>query len=125
MMFLTWIGYAYVKDSHVRIDIATGSLPARKQAWLEVFGCIAFALPYLLVALPYAHVFFMTSFFQNEGSPAPNGLPMRWVIKGFLYFGFWSVFFAVISVMCRRIVFLFGEPELAETAMPGGSSRSH
>ena len=82
MLFLTWIGYAYVKDSHVRIDIVTGGLSARKQAWLELFGCIVFALPYLLMALPYAHAFFMTSFFQNEGSPAPNGLPMRWIIKG-------------------------------------------
>ena len=92
--------------------------------WLELFGCIVFALPYLLMALPYAHAFFVTSFLQNEGSPAPNGLGMRWVIKGFLYFGFWSVFFAVVSVMCRRIVFLFGDAELAETAMPGGSTRS-
>ena len=91
MLFLTWIGYVYVKDSHVRIDIVTGDLSARKQAWLELFGCIVFALPYLLVALPYAHDFFMRRLFQNEGSPAPNGLPMRWVIKGFLYFGFWSV----------------------------------
>ena len=32
MLFLTWIGYAYVKDSHVRIDIATGGLSARRQA---------------------------------------------------------------------------------------------
>jgi TRAP-type mannitol/chloroaromatic compound transport system permease small subunit len=47
MLFLTWIGYVYVKDNHVRIDIATGGLSARKQAWLEVFGCIVFALPYL------------------------------------------------------------------------------
>jgi TRAP-type mannitol/chloroaromatic compound transport system permease small subunit len=124
MLFLTWIGYAYVKDSHVRIDIVTGGLSARKQAWLELLGCIVFALPYLVMAIPYAHAFFMTSLYQNEGSSAPNGLAMRWIIKGFLYFGFWSVLFAVVSVMCRRIVFLFGGPELAETAMPGGSSRS-
>ena len=82
-------------------------------------------LPYLLVALPFAHAFFLDSFFQNEGSPAPNGLPMRWVIKGFLYFAFWSVFFAVISVLCRRIVFLFGAPELAERRCPGGSTQTH
>jgi TRAP-type mannitol/chloroaromatic compound transport system permease small subunit len=67
----------------------------------------------------------MTSFLQNEGSPAPNGLAMRWIVMGFLYFGFWSVLLAVVSVMCRRIVFLFGDRELAETAMPGGSSRAH
>jgi TRAP-type mannitol/chloroaromatic compound transport system permease small subunit len=125
MLFLTWLGYTYVRDGHVRIDILTGDLDPRQQAKLELFGCIVFALPFLLVALPYAHAFSMLSYAQWEGSNAPNGLPMRWIVKAFLYFGFWSVFFAVISVMCRRVVYLFGPADLAEVAMPGGTSKSH
>jgi TRAP-type mannitol/chloroaromatic compound transport system permease small subunit len=125
ILFLTWIGYAYVKNAHVRIDIATANLPARTQAWLEVFGCIVFALPYVLMALPYAHAFFMTSFLQNEGSSAPNGLGMRWIIKGFLYFAFWSVLLAVISVLCRRLVFLLGPPDLSAEAMPDAAKPAH
>lgn len=117
-LFLTWLGFAYVKDAHVRIDIVTGTMPPRRQAWLELLGCLVFALPYLAVALPYAHSFFTLSFQQWEGSNAPNGLPMRWVVKLFLYFGFWSVLAAVVSVMCRRIVFLFGTSDLAAQAMP-------
>jgi TRAP-type mannitol/chloroaromatic compound transport system permease small subunit len=120
-LFLTWLGYAYVKNAHVRIDILTGGLPARKQAWLELIGCILFAMPYLLMAIPYAHDFFVLSFTQWESSSAPTGLPMRWIIKLFLYYGFLSVFAAVISVMCRRIVYLFGSADLAEQAMPGGT----
>lgn len=116
--FLTWLGWAYVKDAHVRIDVFTNSMSVRKQAWMELIGCLIFALPYLLVALPFSHTFFMTSFWQNESSSAPNGLPYRWIIKGFLYLGFWTVLLAVISVMCRRIVFLFGSPDLASEAMP-------
>lgn len=123
-LFLTWLGYAYVRNAHVRIDILTGDLSARKQAWLELIGCIIFAMPYLIMALPYAHAFFTLSFAQWEGSAAPTGLPMRWIIKGFLYYGFLSVFAAVISVMCRRIVFLFGDAALAEQAMPGGVAGS-
>lgn len=125
MLFLTWLGYVYVLDNHVRIDIATGNLPPRTKAWLEVFGCIVFALPYVLVALPFAHDFFLVSYLQHEGSSAPNGLPLRWVIKGFLYFAFWSVLLAVVSVLCRRIVFLLGSPELAVEAMPGASAATH
>jgi TRAP-type mannitol/chloroaromatic compound transport system permease small subunit len=121
-LFLSWLGYAYVRNAHVRIDVATGGLSARTQAKLEILGIFIFALPYLLVALPFAHSFFMTSFWQNEGSAAPNGLGMRWIVKGMLYFGFWTVLFAVISVFCRRIVFLYGSPEDAERAMPGGNA---
>jgi TRAP-type mannitol/chloroaromatic compound transport system permease small subunit len=124
MLFCTWLGYAYVKNAHVRIDILTGNLDQRKQAWLELFGCLVFALPYLLVALPYAHTFFMTSFLQNESSDAPNGVPWRWIPKGFLYFGFLSVLAAVVSVMIRRIVFLFGPPDAAGRAL-GSVGKAH
>jgi TRAP-type mannitol/chloroaromatic compound transport system permease small subunit len=125
MLFLTWLGYAYVKNAHVRIDIFTGNLSQRKQAWLELIGCVAFALPYLLVAIPYAHSFFMTALLQNEGSPTPNGLPWRWIPKGFLYLGFLTVLLAVISVAFRRIVFLFGPPDLSQAAIPSVAKPAH
>lgn len=125
ILFLTWIGYAYIRNAHVRIDVFTAGLSPRTSAWLELIGCALFALPYLLVALPYAHGFFVTSFFQGEGSPTPNGLPARWFVKGFLYFGFAGVLLAVISVAFRRIVFLFGDPDVAEKAMPGQTAAAH
>jgi TRAP-type mannitol/chloroaromatic compound transport system permease small subunit len=126
IVFLTWIGYAYVRNTHVRIDVAVASLPARSQAWLELFGCLVFALPYILTALPYAHSFFLTSLAQNEASAAPNGLPWRWIPKGFLYFSFWSVLLAVLSVAIRRIVFLFGTSEEAARAWPNApASTAH
>jgi TRAP-type mannitol/chloroaromatic compound transport system permease small subunit len=125
MLFLTWIGYAYIRNAHVRIDVFTAGLTERRQAWLELIGCLIFAAPYLLVALPYAYSFFLTSYFQGESSSAPNGLPMRWVIKAFLFFGFASVFLAVLSVAFRRIVFLFGNPDLANRAMPPRPAAAH
>ena len=125
IVYLTWIGYAYIKNAHVRIDVATAHLPQRSQAWLELLGCLIFAAPYILTALPYAHNFFVTAFLQNEGSSAPNGLPWRWVPKGFLYFSFLSAGLAVISVALRRIVFLFGSPAEAEEAMPTPATMAH
>jgi TRAP-type mannitol/chloroaromatic compound transport system permease small subunit len=125
IVYLTWIGYAYVCNTHVRIDVATSGLSQRKQAWLELLGCLIFAFPYVLTALPYAHNFFTTAFFQNEASAAPNGLPWRWVPKGFLYFSFVSVLFAVISVAIRRIVFLMGPPDLAREALPSAATPAH
>jgi TRAP-type mannitol/chloroaromatic compound transport system permease small subunit len=122
ILFCTWLGYAYVRDAHVRIDVATVNLSDRRKAWLELFGCLVFALPYVAIALPYAHSFFMVSFMQNEMSEAPNGLAYRWIVKGFLYFSFWSVLLAVISVALRRLVFLFGDSDAAARALP---SRGH
>jgi TRAP-type mannitol/chloroaromatic compound transport system permease small subunit len=124
-LFLTWIGYAYVKNAHVRIDVLTGGLSRRKQAWLELLGCLIFALPYLAVAVPYAWDFLALSFAHNEGSNAPTGLPKRWIIKAFLFYGMVSVAAAVVSVAIKNIVFLFGSSDLAEQALPGAAKAAH
>ncbi len=125
VVFLTWIGYCYVLNAHVRIDLFTDGLSARKQAWLELLGCALFALPYVIVALPHAWEFFVRAWMQNESSAAPNGLPWRWIVKGFLFYGFLSVLLAVISVAIRRIVFLFGASDMAKEAMPGSAKTAH
>lgn len=124
-VFLTWIGYCYILNAHVRIDVFTTGLSERTTAWLELLGIIIFAAPYVIVAQPHAWEFFYRAWEQNESSSAPNGLPWRWIVKGFLFYGFLSILVAVISVGLRRIVFLFGSRELSEKAMSGTRAASH
>lgn len=114
ILLTTWLGFAYLKNAHVRIDIFVSGLSYRRKVWIELFGCVVMAAPYLIIALPYAHDFFMTSLLQNESSDAPTGLPYRWIIKFFLYVGFLGIALAVVSVFARCIVVLFGPRELAE-----------
>ncbi len=111
-LFLGWLGYCYVRNVHVRIDVFTGALPERRKAWLEIFGIVVFAIPYCLVAIYYAYGFFETSFLQNESSDAPNGLPWRWIAKFALFAALVTVLLAVVSVLFRKLVLLFGPPDL-------------
>jgi TRAP-type mannitol/chloroaromatic compound transport system permease small subunit len=111
VLFCTWLGYAYIRNAHVRIDVFTGGLFERSKLWLELACCLVFAMPYLWVAIPYAHDFFMTSLLQGESSDAPTGLPYRWVVKFFLYLAFLTVAAAVAAVVARCVVALFGTPE--------------
>jgi len=122
-LFTTWLGYAYVKNTHVRIDVFVGGFSYRNKVWLEFLGCLVFALPYLWIALPYAFDFFWVSLIQNESSDAPNGLPYRWVVKFFMFLGLLGVALAVLSVAARCVVILFGPPDLAKrTEVPLASS---
>jgi len=119
VLFCTWLGYAYIRNGHVRIDVFTVGLSRRNKLWLELICCLIFALPYLWVALPYAQEFFLTSWRQGESSDAPTGLPYRFIIKGFLYLAFLTVTAAVVAVMARCIVALFGnEAEQARAYVP-------
>jgi TRAP-type mannitol/chloroaromatic compound transport system permease small subunit len=116
MLFLFWLGYAYVRNVHVRIDVFTGHLPWRRQAWLEVLGIGLFAIPYSALATYYSWSFVMVSYLQNESSDAPNGLGNRWIIKGCLFLGLVLLDAAVLSVLLRKLVGLFGAPHLAARA---------
>ncbi len=116
MLFLFWLGYAYVRNVHVRIDVFTGHLPWRRQAWLEVFGISIFAIPYSALATYYSWSFVVVSYLQNESSDAPNGLGNRWIIKGCLFLGMVLLDAAVVSVLLRKLVGLFGPPHLAAAA---------
>jgi len=118
MLFMFWLGYAYIRNVHVRIDVFTSNKTPRQQAKLEVFGILFFAIPYCLVATYYAYLFAHTSFVQNESSDAPNGLAYRWIIKSCLVAGLVLLDIAVASVLMRKLVQLFGPPDLAARAVP-------
>jgi TRAP-type mannitol/chloroaromatic compound transport system permease small subunit len=122
-LFLFWLGYAYVRNVHVRIDVFTAKPPPRRAAWLELFGIFAFAIPYTLVAVYFAYLFAQTSFLQNESSNAPNGLAYRWIIKSCLFIGLVLLMASVVSVFCRNVVFLFGPYPLAVRGLARAAAR--
>lgn len=117
ILFCAWIGYAYTRDAHIRVDVVTSGLSHRTKCKIEIAGCLLLALPYLLVALPYAHSFMMVSFYQGEGSPNSSGLPYRWIIKAALYAAFWGLMLANISVLLKNIAMLVsGDDETGQAA---------
>src|SRR5450631_3488865 len=44
-VFLFCAGYTLLHNQHVRIDVITGRLSKRAQAWIDVFGTLFFLLP--------------------------------------------------------------------------------
>jgi TRAP-type mannitol/chloroaromatic compound transport system permease small subunit len=116
LLFLPWLGYGYVRNVHVRIDVFTANAGPRKQAILEIFGILIFAIPYCLVATYFAYEFFAVSYMQGETSDAPNGLRFRWIMKGALFLGLVLLNIAVLSVLMRKIVQLWGPADLAARA---------
>ncbi|MFN4088798.1 MAG: TRAP transporter small permease subunit [Alphaproteobacteria bacterium] len=125
-LFLFWIGYAYVRNVHVRIDVFTAALSPRRQAWLEVIGIVLFAIPYTLLATWFAYKFAEVSFLQNERSEAPNGLGARWIIKSCLFLGLLLLCFAVVSVLIRRVAIIRGRiPPPDRPRMAAGRTVQH
>ena len=117
-LFLLCLGYSYLMNAHVRIDVLTTHATTRTRAWIELLGCLFFALPFCIVLAAIGWDFFQQSFAQSERSDAATGLAYRWIIKGFMPVGMILLLASVIAVSLRQIVFLFGPPALRDQIKP-------
>lgn len=116
VLFSMWLGYCYILNAHPRVDTITAHRPLRTRAWVELVGCIVFALPYAGIVAWYGIGFVATSYATGEGSEAVIGIPHRWVIKLLFVVGLWLLVAGIFSVLLRLIVFLFGDHALAARA---------
>ncbi len=114
VLFALCLGFAYIKDAHVRIDLVRERCSQRVQWWIELLGCLFFLIPYCLIILYFAWDWLGRSLSVNEMSDSATGLPYRWIIKSFIPLGFIFLFLSGITVLLRRVVELFGPPELRE-----------
>ena len=101
-------GFAYLSNAHVRVDIFREMLSRRGQAWVEFWGIVLLALPYLLLVTYFAYVFVKISFLQGEGSESLTGITHRYIIKSVTVIGFALLLSAFIATLIRLCVLLFG-----------------
>jgi len=122
-LFCFWLGTAYLKNAHVRIDIAVANVAPRRLALIELFGLLVFAIPYCLIAIYFSYDFFHTAWQFNESSDSATGLPWRWIPKGIISIGLVLLLAAVLAVGMRLVVFLWGPERLrAAAAFPAAKA---
>ncbi len=110
-LFALVLGYGYIWNTHVRVDLVREHLHFRRKAWLEFIGLIAFLIPYICIVIYFATGYAVDSYNMNEISSSTVGLTHRWIIKTVLAAGFIFVLVAGISVLLQVIVVLFGPQE--------------
>ncbi len=116
LLFFLCIGWAYIKNAHVRIELVHERLPRRAQLWIEVLGCLFFLIPYCVIVFYHGVDWWERSWSIGEVSDSATGLPYRWVIKAALPIGFLLLFLSALTVLLRKVIQLFGPPNLAEAA---------
>lgn len=114
VLFLLCIGFTYIEDAHVRIDLLRERLSSRARDWVEFVGCIVFVIPYCLIVVYFAGDFVERSWAVGEASDSATGLPYRWAIKAFLPIGLFVLLLSGITILLRKIIELFGPADLRE-----------
>jgi len=108
VLFSLWMGYGYTINAHPRVDSFTENMTLRRKAWIELAGCVLFALPYCALVAYHSLDFVASSYALAEQSDSTVGLRYRWLLKGIYAAGLWMVVLGILSVLARVIVFLFG-----------------
>ena len=106
VLFLLTLGFAYLKNSHVRIEIVREKYSAVLKSIFEIIGIIFFLIPYTCIIIYFGIDFVSRSFSMNEVSSALTGLSHRWIIKSFIPLGMIFLLFAGLSILLRNIIFL-------------------
>ena len=105
-LFLLVIGYAYLKDSHVRIEIVREKYSTLIKSIFETLGILLFLIPYTTLVIFYGIDFVIRSFNLNEVSSALTGLSHRWIIKFFIPFGMFLLLLAGFSILIKKVLFI-------------------
>ena len=105
-LFLLALGYAYLKNSHVRIEVIRESFSTKLKCILEILGVLIFVLPYTGLIIYFGLDFVSRSYQMNEISAAQTGLSHRFIIKSFIPLGMGFLWLSGISVLLRNIVYL-------------------
>ena len=107
-LFALVLGYGYIWNTHVRVDLVREHLHFRKKAWLEFLGLTFFLIPYMCIVVYFAIIYTYDSYAMSEISASTVGLTHRWIIKSVLVVGLCFVLVAGVSVLLQVMVVLWG-----------------
>lgn len=108
VLFTLVLGYGYIWNTHVRVDLIRENLDFRKKAWLEFIGLTVFLIPYCLIIVYFAGVYAYDSWSIGEVSASLVGLSHRWIIKTVLMLGLIVAVIAGVAVWLQVAIVLFG-----------------
>lgn len=106
IVFLCAAGYTLKHNAHVRIDLVSGRLSKRAQAWIDVFGGLFMLLPACAIILWYGWSAFLESWRINEMSGDAGGL-LRWPVKLVVPLAFLLLILQGVSETIKRVAYLF------------------
>lgn len=120
IVFLCAAGYTLKHNAHVRIDLVSGQLSRRAQAWIDVFGGLFMLLPVCAIILWYGWAAFLESYRVGEASGDAGGLA-RWPVKFLVPLAFLLLILQGLSETIKRIAYLRG---IIPDDLPGGETGS-
>lgn len=111
-LFALVLGYGFIHNTHVRVDLIRENLSLRNKAWLEFWGLTLFMMPFLGIIIWFAVDWIHTSYVLGEISASQVGLTHRWIIKSVLLSGLCVALVSGVAVWLQMVVVLWGPQDM-------------
>ncbi len=116
ILFMVGAGYTLLHDGHVRVDIIYRESSARKKAWIDMIGSIAFLIPLCILTLYLSSSYVINSWRTFEGSTEISGLPLIFLLKTVIWVFAALLGLQAVSTVIHGIeILLFKRDEAAES----------
>ncbi|WP_171178178.1 TRAP transporter small permease subunit [Ruegeria sp. HKCCD8929] len=102
------VGYAYTRQSHVRIDLIRENLSERAKYIIEIAGILLALIPYAMLGVWLSWPYVVRSYTSGEISKSQTGLTDLWILKSGLIILFVLIGLAGISQLIKSIAGLAG-----------------
>ena len=106
-VFMLVAAWALKRNDHVRIDVISGKLSPRAQAWIDIVGSLLMLLPAAVIIGWYSWPSLINSYEIGEYSSDPGGL-IRWPVRLLIPVGFTLLALQGVSEVIKRVAFLKG-----------------
>ena len=106
-VFLLAAGYTMLRQEHVKIDVLLHRFSRPTQIKVEIFGIVAFLLPFVFSVIHLAWPLVTKAYFSGEMSENAGGL-IRWPVYALLPLGFALLGLQGLSELIKRVAFLKG-----------------
>ena len=111
--------YGLMQGGFVRVDMFYSRMGARAKAAVDLFGTIAFLVPFLVMMTVSGWGFFSFSWKMNERSAYESGLPAIYLLKGTILIFALLMGLQALAIALRCIVTLIGgAPRPTATGLP-------
>jgi TRAP-type mannitol/chloroaromatic compound transport system permease small subunit len=106
-VFMLGGGYAFLRNSHVRIDFISSKFSARGRNWVDIGGILIFLFPLCYMMATLGWPLLVNAYNSGEMSSNAGGL-IRWPVYALIPVGFAILALQGVSELIKRIAFLSG-----------------
>jgi TRAP-type mannitol/chloroaromatic compound transport system permease small subunit len=106
-VFLVASGYTLLRQEHVKIDVVLHRFSRPTQIKVEIFGIVAFLIPFVLTVSALVWPLVTKAYIHGEMSSNAGGL-IRWPVFAMVPLGFGLLGLQSVSELIKRVAFLKG-----------------